>query len=444
MGFALACTWVSLVILHNCFGLPRAHLASLPSEAKAERSELHPGEIWFGFGAEIEEKRQAQVAEALHSSQLERSRVSPSNTDNCEHYELALQDMSGPEWAKIRKMSFMRPPLVTVLGSSQEAPKIKVEKQRQESAEGTCLERQAVRSGSSSGRPDGYVSNSSSLDTIDSTRKIATDETNGAARCWSYRHGVAAATHPSSASSGHQHSEVSTEMTAEETKALEHLRAVVAMGLPRTPEFDRQLQELEQKEKEAASVRCLTHGHINRLNRLKSQVSAAAKKISVADVEWKNFVTRTQSKIRYRADMYRQHRGQLWDAYQGKLMELDNYKKEVSAASMSLMDAHNHGVLQVSRESPQEQQCQELMAALQGATVDLTNPVVPGEDTMPMVTEILESDEEAELVKEDPKPVRRVRQQQHHHPRSPTGVSQQHLKVKGEKAEKDGKDGKET
>ena len=205
MVCALARLWwigIYLVTCNNCSGSQRTFMASSSQEAQKTRSELCAGTFSQSFGAEGKEKRLCQVGESSYSSQLERCRVPSLNTSNCQQYDLVLPILPSTKRAQIRKMSFMRSPLVSVLGC-QEDPQIKIEEpeEEQECAEGARLGRQAVKRRSPRWRVDGHFSNSSSLDSIYPTSKAACSEESGKTRGRSDGIAVAAATCASTAAS---------------------------------------------------------------------------------------------------------------------------------------------------------------------------------------------------------------------------------------------------
>ena len=91
-------------------------------------------------------------------------------------------------------------------------------------------------------------------------------------------------------------------LTEEEAKTLSHLRGLRDMKIALTGELGLQLEMLEAKERDSMSSKALSHGHLNRLNKIKSQLTAQAKKISNLDQEWSNFVQSTMKKIALHSD----------------------------------------------------------------------------------------------------------------------------------------------
>ena len=58
-----------------------------------------------------------------------------------------------------------------------------------------------------------------------------------------------------------------------------------------------------------------THGHLNKLTRLKTQVSTAGKKIVALDQEWTKFKDATVAQIRKHAQLYQQCRADLLESF---------------------------------------------------------------------------------------------------------------------------------
>ena len=133
--------------------------------------------------------------------------------------------------------------------------------------------------------------------------------------------------------------EVAAELSAKEVKALEHLRALQSMEIELTGGLQQQLEDLEKREKIHGTQSEVTHGHLNKLKRLKYQITAAAKKVQVLDGEWKQFVVTTSAKIQEHADLYQQSRQELMLRYKEKIAEREALKREVSAATETMLQA---------------------------------------------------------------------------------------------------------
>ena len=127
-------------------------------------------------------------------------------------------------------------------------------------------------------------------------------------------------------------------MTTEEVKLLEHLRGLRDMKLQLSEDMQQKLQLLTDKEQQVASAKALSHGHLNRLNKAKNQAAAAAKKIKDLDAEWQAFMKRTTERVRQHALMFQDCRASLLETYNQRLQDLQMLKKEVTAATMSLVD----------------------------------------------------------------------------------------------------------
>jgi hypothetical protein len=221
-------------------------------------------------------------------------------------------------------------------------------------------------------------------------------------------------------------------LSAEEQKLLEYLRGLSGMGMDLLQQMSQQLKELEQKEQRVLSAKALSHGHLNRLSRLKNQVSGAAKRIKDLDAEWNAFMERTMARVKEHAALFQGCRSDLLEVYNQKLQELHALKEEVSVASRSLV---NQPALDFSVEEMPAlpSQMAEIQMCLQdgGAVSHAGEIIEPVDLTEPM--------EEEELMEEQPdrkegeirtestalKPFRSVA--------SPTGVAKSHLKSKTDK-----------
>ena len=131
--------------------------------------------------------------------------------------------------------------------------------------------------------------------------------------------------------------EVPMALTAEEEKMLQHLKGLQAMDMDLTESMTRRLEELSMREAKAQSSRTLTHGQLNKLNKLKVQVATAAQKIKDLDQEWTSFVSTTVAKVRQHGEMFQTCRADLMEHYNAKIQELANVKREMTLASQSLL-----------------------------------------------------------------------------------------------------------
>ena len=166
----------------------------------------------------------------------------------------------------------------------------------------------------------------------------------------------------------------------------------------------------------------LSHGHLNRYNKLKSQVESSAKKVGDLDTEWVKFMATTMEKIRVHASMYQSCRADLMEMHNQKLAELHAIKQEVSVASMSLVEqtAADSSIPTAPVIDAQLQQLQELMQK-EGNVVELPDQID--------LTDDFGMDDQEEMVetvgvpsKKGPKPFRSAT--------SPLKVANQYLKQK--------------
>jgi regulator of sigma D len=215
-------------------------------------------------------------------------------------------------------------------------------------------------------------------------------------------------------------------LTDHEMKMLSHLRGLKSMNITLTGDLGLQLEALENREKEVASNKALSHGHLNKYNKVKAQVSAQAKKISSLDAEWSNFVQTTLQKIMMHAEMYQRCRSDLLEVYNQKLEELRRMKAELKLASHSLLE-EQHGEPEVLEPSGLAEQVEAMQAAL--TQVGHVAPVVS----------LLEDDEEEDLDMKDNGEVQfvnEVKSTGRAHFKgaaSPQKVANLHLKTKKEK-----------
>lgn len=167
-------------------------------------------------------------------------------------------------------------------------------------------------------------------------------------------------------------------LTPEEERILEHLKGLQTAGLDLTDQMEQQRQKLEAKQQLAHAAKALTHGHLNRLTKLKTQVATAGNKVKQLDREWKTFVDATTQKVRQHAELYQKCRADLLEGYNLKIAELSALKQEMSSASLSMLGATT--AAQVIPEEPDvEEQLRSIddVILLEGTvgTVDLTEEV---------------------------------------------------------------------
>lgn len=214
-------------------------------------------------------------------------------------------------------------------------------------------------------------------------------------------------------------------LTEDESKKLQSLRSLDSMGMELTEEMTRLLEQLTAKEQMAASAKALTHGHLNRLHKLRNQVSASAKKVVDLDKEWTAFIANTLNKVKEHAQMYQSCRADLLEVHNQKIAELLVVKKEMSEASMSLL-----GQTQPVAEIPDMPDPAESIQALQEA-MNEGGAVGPIDLTAEMEEDEMEGFEQAGITSKATskalKPFKGAT--------SPTKVTNLHLKTKTESKE---------
>eukprot|EP00435_Cladocopium_sp_Y103_P032442 s1783_g8.t1 len=129
----------------------------------------------------------------------------------------------------------------------------------------------------------------------------------------------------------------SNSLSPSEEKLLQHLKGLKALNMDLTAQMAQQLEVLSVKETAAASSKPLTHSHINKMNKLKNQLSNAAKRIASLDSEWMSFTSQTMEKIRMHAQLYQDCRADLLEQYNLKFQEFNAIKEEMSMASASML-----------------------------------------------------------------------------------------------------------
>eukprot|EP00435_Cladocopium_sp_Y103_P059211 s338_g21.t1 len=218
-------------------------------------------------------------------------------------------------------------------------------------------------------------------------------------------------------------------LTAEEEKMLEHLVGVQKMGMELTDSMTRQLESLKSRQA-VASVKPLTHGHLNRLNKVKSQVNAAGKKIVDLDKEWASFMETTMNKVREHAALYQGRRSDLLETYNTKLADLNALKQEMSEASRTML-----GQPLMEIEIPEQPDLAEQMQAMQ-EVIDVESQVGAVDLTEDMEEDEMENDQPSALRKMATKAEKSFRASS-----SPLKVANQTLKIKAKEKEKEDKQG---
>lgn len=215
-------------------------------------------------------------------------------------------------------------------------------------------------------------------------------------------------------------------LTEEEKKKLSHLRGLKTMNVQLPKELEDQLTELEVKETEMNNSKALSHGHLNRLTKIKTQISAQSKKIAALDQEWTAFVQNTMQKVSQHAELYQQCRGEMMELYNQKLEELRKLKYELTLASRSLVDQHVEEPPQEDLE-PVDLQMDRMRTALAAAGSVTQVQELSDEDD-----EMITAEGEVEFVKDS----KAVTKPNFKAAASPQKVVQMHLKHKKDKQEK--------
>lgn len=222
-------------------------------------------------------------------------------------------------------------------------------------------------------------------------------------------------------------------LTPEESRLLAHLQGLAAYQML-TPEMVTRMEELETRHQESLSQKALSHGHLNKLKRVRLQTESMTDKIRTMDKEWIEFLQEANLRLSQHASMYQNRRNEMMEALAAKMQELANIKAEVSNASQSLVASIPQ--TEVKLEPPEVrtgleefQQRTHMLAPVGDALVEVSN--IDDE-------EMLASPSQPPKPNLAPKPFRA----------SPSikRVANQALKLKGEKTkERDAtKDTKET
>ena len=219
----------------------------------------------------------------------------------------------------------------------------------------------------------------------------------------------------------------------EDRKMLAHLRGLKEMSVELPTALVAQMGLLEEKEKISLSARALSHGHLNKLTKIKTQIATQGKKIETLDTEWTGFVQHTLEKISQHAELYQKCRGELLESYNMKLEELRILKQELNQASRALLEQHTE-----EPAMPEEANLESQMAAIRAsiATQGTVAPIVDLEEDD--VMEIPESqDEEVQIAEKDSKATAKRCEGAFRGAASPQKVAQLHLKTKKEKDKQD-------
>ena len=127
------------------------------------------------------------------------------------------------------------------------------------------------------------------------------------------------------------------QLSESELKIMKSLQNVKDMGIELSDDQQQKLASLEARSKEAPPQKALTHGHINRMGKIKTKLQAAAAKLKNLDDEWTKFMKSTSAKVTYHAKLYQECRAQMMTVYNQRLEELNQITKEMQEASMTLL-----------------------------------------------------------------------------------------------------------
>eukprot|EP00438_Fugacium_kawagutii_P016421 Skav206441 [mRNA] locus=scaffold295:139568:141912:- [translate_table: standard] len=216
-------------------------------------------------------------------------------------------------------------------------------------------------------------------------------------------------------------------LTPEEQQLVTHYRALQKLGvLPDEPA--RHLTQLDAKAQAQATTKSLSHGHLNRLNRVQHQCQSLTKKIHSVDQEWRQFLSSVHSKVMLHAQHFQHHRGDLLESLNAKLQELERIKKEVQDASQTLLSQPSS--LETNLEDGTNS---EAMAQFEQLAANLAS----FQAAPPFLVEDDEEDEEAEMqpasdqeASEPPAAKTHLAPAPFRSPGSPGKVAQNHLKAK--------------
>lgn len=125
-------------------------------------------------------------------------------------------------------------------------------------------------------------------------------------------------------------------VTSEELKLFEYLQGIRSLTQQLPEEFQQRYTELEAKIK-ANDPPTISHSQLNRMSRLRSQLSSAGKRVADLDQEWDHFAKDMMNTVLTHAAMYKQTRQDLLAAYQAKYQELQDAKKAIQEASQGLL-----------------------------------------------------------------------------------------------------------
>lgn len=163
-------------------------------------------------------------------------------------------------------------------------------------------------------------------------------------------------------------------MSEQETKTLQYLRGLKSMSIELPANLLATMIDLENKEKAQVPAPTISHGHINRMNKLNGQINSAAKRAATLDSEWASFMHMVMEKVQMHYAMFKQSRMEAMETYNVKVQEMQNLRQEIAQASQELCSV---AVVATVKEEPQEMQAhmQQLAemaaAAMQAGTINV-------------------------------------------------------------------------
>lgn len=161
-----------------------------------------------------------------------------------------------------------------------------------------------------------------------------------------------------------------TTLSLEDQQLLTNLKQLQSqIALPE--ELASKLAELEQQQKQHAPV--ISHGQVNRLAKLRTQLSSIADKIKAADQDWQLFMGGVLDRVHNHVTAYQTHRQGLLDSFHTKQTELTELKQMIQQASLNLThpEALNHVPTEAPDLSGPIQELQRLSKPLSVPTVNL-------------------------------------------------------------------------
>lgn len=219
-------------------------------------------------------------------------------------------------------------------------------------------------------------------------------------------------------------------LKADEAKLLTHIRALGNLGCDLPFDLQQQMAALEEREKESAPV--LSHGHLNKLRKLQTQLQTLAKRVAQADTEWQDFQKKVLQKLQDHAGWYQEYRMGILDQYNQKATELELARREVSQASQILAEQVNQAP-QLPPPADTVGDVNRIAAAAASAVPCIALDDAEEDDEMDEIEPQDEEDEMDEVNQAKNRTGRRpIRPQAFSSNRSPTKVAQAHLKPKVE------------